>query len=146
MTTNRRFGAVAAILGVAAAVTSAPVWGDPERKPQAQPITSGSRVAQNSKADRQFADDLANSKFTGKAVITYHTSDGKSLFALQVKPKLDVAAPRPCDYLVLVDTSASQVAGPLAAAVQITGELVKQAGPNDRIAIRTANIPGAQSS
>src|SRR5437870_11307594 len=105
MTTKRRLGAVGAVLALAAAVTNSQVWGDGDRKPQPQPITSGCRVSPD-KGDRPLAEDLASSKFTGKAVITYQTADGNTLFALQVKPKLEVGPPRPCDYLVVVDTSA----------------------------------------
>src|SRR5262245_53775256 len=135
MTTNCRLGVVGAVLALATVATSSQVWGDADQKPQPQPILSGSRIGQD-KPDRSFVEELASSKFTGKSVITYQTADGNTLFALQLKPKLEIGSPRRCDYLVIVDTSASQVGGPLVAARQIAEELAKQASPGDRIAIR----------
>ena len=47
-------------------------------------------------------------------------------FAIQ--PKLEAAAPRPRDYLIVVDTSASQAGSALAAARQLSRALIEGAG------------------
>src|SRR5262249_55241275 len=71
---------------------------------------------------------------------TYQTKDDL-LFALKVQPKLDAPPPRPRDYLVLVDTSASQFGAPLIAARQLAEHLVEQAGDDDRVALWIVNTP-----
>jgi hypothetical protein len=90
-----------------------------------------------------LGDDLAATKFATRKVLTYRTREGDLLVALQVQPKLETGPAQPCDYLLLVDTSASQVGLPLANACILTDELIKAAGANDRVSIWTANIPDA---
>ncbi len=68
---------------------------------------------------------------------------GETLFALQLKPRLDALPAKPLDLLVMIDTSASQAQGPLASAIKITEQLAAAAGANDRLAVWTANIPAA---
>src|SRR5262249_12021279 len=62
------------------------------------------------------------------------------LFWLQVRPTLPDAPALPKDYLVLIDTSASKAAGPLAVSVQIAHELATKLGEQDRMAVWTANV------
>src|SRR5205085_847656 len=95
------------------------------------------------KDDLDTADEYVSPKFADGGTLTYRTTGGELLFALQLKPKLDPAPARPRDVAVIVDTSASQVRGPLDAARDITESLVKNAGDSDRISIWTANIPQA---
>ena len=138
MTTIRRFRAVCAILGLTAVLTYSNVWGEPDRKPRLNPIPSGSKTTPETTEQ-----DLAGAKFKNGGVVTYRTTDNQVLFALGVKPQLDPIPARPRDYLVLVDTSASQFGGPLATAEKITEELVGRAKADDRIAVWTVNIPKA---
>jgi len=107
MTTIRRLTAVSTMLAVLAAITCSQVWGDPVRKPPSDPIASGSKTVPA--GDRALNEDLASSKFSTQKVLTYRTKDGDFLAALQLQPKLDKPASLPVDYLILVDTSASQV-------------------------------------
>ena len=142
MTMIRRLTAVVTLLVMTAAVTSTNVWGDSGRKSQNEPIANGSKTVP-ADAKRSLGEDLAASKFSTHKVLTYRTRDGETLIALQVQPKLDPVPARPRDYLILVDTSASQVGLPLANACTLTEEILKSVGPNDRCAVWTVNIPAA---
>ncbi len=141
MTRIRRFGVVCAILGLSAVFTWTIVRGDQEKKSSKLPISSGSKSVAGG-LDR-WEEDLASTKFSANSVQTYRKQDGEQLFALQVKPKLDTAPTRPCDYLVMIDTSASQIGLPLRAAQKITEAIVDTAKPGDRVSIWTVNIPKA---
>src|SRR6516164_2187181 len=141
MTTIRRLTAVSTMLAVLAAITCSQVWGDPVRKPPSDPIASGSKTVPA--GDRALNEDLASSKFSTQKVLTYRTKDDDFLAALQLQPKLDKPASLPVDYLILVDTSASQVGRPLANACVLTEELIKAAAPSDRISLWTVNFPAA---
>src|SRR5258708_1779922 len=111
MTYVRRLKIVGALLALAAVISTTHVWGEPggqslkKRRPGTEKLASDN-------SDETFAEDLANSKFAGSNLVTYKTTAGDTLFALQVKPQIPVAGERPCDYLVMVDTSASQAKGP----------------------------------
>src|SRR5439155_21557428 len=96
--------------------------------------------------ERRLTRDLVESKFATQPVVTYRNQLGELLFALQVQPKLEAGMPRLCDYVVLIDTSASQVGAPLMVERQVAEELVKAAKPGDRFAIRTVNIPSELAS
>jgi tetratricopeptide (TPR) repeat protein len=137
MTRIRRLVAVCAILTVAVVYTCAHVWGDSGGKPHERQRAVKPESASDS------GDGLAAAKFTSGQPLTYRTKDGDLLFALQVKPKLEPLAERPCDYLLLVDISASQVGQPLANARKLVEEVVASASPQDRVAIWTVNIPEA---
>jgi hypothetical protein len=139
MTTVRRLTLVSTVLGLTALLTSAHVWGEAgkTKNPKAPAFNGPPAV----KAER-LADDLAATKFSKKPVVTYQTQDGATLFGLQVKPQLDGPA-RPRDVLILVDTSASQVRGPLVTARMIAEKVAAVAGPKDRVALMTVNIPAA---
>src|SRR6266852_4117347 len=101
MTYVGRLKSIGAFLAVAAVITNAHVWGEPVKKSVPARGADASRPA--AKADKTFEEDLANSKFTRGGLVTYHTTAGELLFALQVKPKLEAPADRPRDYLVMVD-------------------------------------------
>src|SRR6266446_2587397 len=113
MTYVGRLKSIGAFLAVAAVLTNAHVWGEPVKKAAPSQRAAVQRHTAD-KADQTFEEDLAHSKFARGGVVTYHTTAGDLLFALQIKPQLEAAADQPRDYLVLVDTSASQVKGPLA--------------------------------
>jgi hypothetical protein len=138
MIEGRRLIGTAALLALAVAICYSNVLGEPARD----------KNNDQWRADREkpasavdpLAEHLVASKFSDNKVLTYKTAAGETLFALQVQPALPPAEARPRDYLVLIDTSASQAQGPLAIAQQLTEALVKNLGVSDRVAILTANI------
>jgi tetratricopeptide (TPR) repeat protein len=140
MSTVCRLKAAGAILALITAVTCSQVWGDPAgRGRRSTKIDDAIRTLKPADA----ADDLPGGKFARQPVVTYQALDGDLHFALQLQPKLPAPAPRPLDVLVVVDTAASQAGAPLKRARQITEQLVKDAGANDRVAVWTINTPDA---
>src|SRR5438128_4398397 len=142
MTYVRRLKAAGAVLALAAIFTNSHVWGEVDKK-SPQKGHSAKVKASPEKADRDITEDLANTKFAQASVLTYRTSGGETLFVLQIKPMLDPVGPRPRDYLVMVDTSASQVKAPLNAARALTEALSAALKKEDRVAIWTVNTPAA---
>src|SRR5437899_2617393 len=120
MTKARRLLAVAAVLAAAAYVSSSPSWGEPadhnDRTPLLPP--DGNRPAA-ARATEDAEAALMRSKLDRAAVVVYQPTAGDTLFALQLKPTLDAAKPRPRDYLIMVCTSASQTGAPWFAAKQL---------------------------
>jgi hypothetical protein len=104
---------------------------------------AGASRATPDKDDEDFSEDLATNKFAKAGLLSYQTTGGETLFALQVKPDLKPIPAKPRDYMVMVDTSASQAKAPLTAAIDLTEGLAAQLRPADRIAIRTVNTPKA---
>jgi tetratricopeptide (TPR) repeat protein len=135
MTMVNRLKAAAVVLGAAAAVTSAIVWGGPAGE---RPITTGGL----NPAGVKLRDDLLANRFAKLPVVTYETQAGETLFALQVRPALK-AAPRPRDIIVVVDTSASQAGKYLTASRKVLDEVIQTASPRDRISLWTVNTPNA---
>jgi tetratricopeptide (TPR) repeat protein len=133
----RRLAAVGAFLGLAAAITSPRVWGEPKREQELKAYRSNSSTPPV--PDRQFAEDLAVSRFAEQSFLAFDTTKGERYFALQLKPKLDPAPARPRDIAVLVDTSASKAQGPLEDEKRLVTALVDHLGPNDRMAIWTVS-------
>src|SRR5207245_6397343 len=119
MTYVRRLRAVGAFLALAAIFTNSHVWGEAAKKAPEQRRSAKAKVGPE-QADQDITEDLANTKFAKASVLTYRTTGEETLFALQIMPKLDPVPIRPRDYLVMVDTSASQVGAPLAAAQALT--------------------------
>jgi hypothetical protein len=142
MTYVRRLKAVGAVLALAAIITNSHVWGESANKPPEKRRAAASKV-RTQPGEQDIAEDLANTKFAKAAVLTYRTTGGETLFALQIKPKLDPVPERPRDYLVMVDTSASQAKAPLATARALTEALSAALKADDRIAITTVNTPAA---
>src|SRR5439155_1540516 len=138
----RRLKAVGAVLALAAIFTNSHVWGEAAKKPPQKRQAAAAKFGPE-KADQDITEDLANTKFAKASVLTYRTTGGETLFALQIMPKLDPIPIRPRDYLVMVDTSASQVRAPLAAALALTQALSAALKADDRIAISTVNTPAA---
>ncbi len=137
MTYVRRLRAVGAVLALAAVVTNAHVWGDSQKSAK----DNFRSAAQSPAAD--VAEDLTPSKFTNGDAISYRTSAGETLFALQIKPRLDPLPAKPLDLMIMIDTSASQARGPLASAIKIAETLANAAGASDRVSVWTVNIPAA---
>src|SRR5262249_14628165 len=138
----RRLKAVGAVLAFTAVVTSAHVWGEPADKSQER-FRSSSGLLAPDKNTNLFGEDLTQCKFAGQPVVAYRTQAGDTLFALQVQPKLTAGPARPRDLLIIVDTSASQVGGPLAGAIDLARHLIRAADTRDRVALLTANTPRA---
>src|SRR5688572_8387290 len=113
MTEVRRLKAVSALLALAAILTCSHVWGEALNKPSTRPSRGGTVLAP-AHADGLDEGELVQSKFARGGMLTYRTTEGDLLFALQLKPRLEAVPARPRDYLVMVDTSASQVGVPLA--------------------------------
>src|SRR5262245_47700377 len=135
MTQVRRLGAVAAVLAVAALFAATRVRGGPGKDDeQTRFRRSGTEAARKARPDGLEA-ELAATKFSNHKVVSYVTKDGDTVVGWQLKPDLPAAPPRPRDLLVLVDTSASQARGPLDAAIKLAEALVKDLGPEDRLAL-----------
>src|SRR5260370_41882493 len=130
MNSVRRLKIVGAVLALAAVISASHGWGLTDSKSSAKKRFSAKHPSSD-KFDEDFSEDLANAKFTKGGVLTYRTTGGDLLFALQVKPDLKPTTERPRDYLVMVDTSASQAKAPLATALQITQAVVKEARDQD---------------
>ena len=137
----RRHLAAGAVLVLAAVLTCAHVLGEPARDPSGKIRFGGSKPVTRDTGLDLYA-ELNTTRFADQPVLTYRTQDGELLFALQVQPKLEPVPARPRDVLVLIDTSASQAGGGLTAAVRLAEALVANLGPEDRVAVRTANVRG----
>ncbi|TMQ29438.1 MAG: VWA domain-containing protein [Planctomycetota bacterium] len=140
MTYVRRLKAVGAVLALTAIISTSHIWGDSARKAPEKRKPGAQKLAAD-QADEGFSEDLAASKFDKGGVVSYRTSAGELLFALQLKPKLEAGTSRPRDYLLLVDTSASQAQGPLAMAEAVVESLIAKVRPEDRISLWTVNVP-----
>ena len=124
-----------AILGIAAIITSTHASGERGSEPKlpGRPLVPAAGQA-----------ETPSSRFLKSPITTYQTQKGETLFALQLKPKLEVAAStQPRDVVIVIDTSASQAGMPLDVSRKIAEQLAKTAGPDDRIAIWTINLPTA---
>src|SRR5437016_8711529 len=128
MTSYHRFGIATSILGVVAIITWTHVRGDGSKKSSLQ-ISNGSLSGKIVGLE----EDLAHSKFSEKRVLTYKKQDGQQLFALQVQPKLEAPAARPRDYLLMVDTSASQGGLPMAFVKKFADQFVERDRKSTRL-------------
>jgi tetratricopeptide (TPR) repeat protein len=141
MTFLKRLRFLPAVLGVAAtiAAVSTTLLGD-IRTDSAPTASQGQGRRPEGAA---VAEELAVAKFGKLPILTYELRAGDMLFAWQVKPNLEPAAPRPRDFLILVDTSASQSGLPLKQARQIISALATSLSPNDRISVWSISTPSA---
>ncbi|HXG09183.1 MAG TPA: VWA domain-containing protein [Gemmataceae bacterium] len=137
MTAVRRLVCVGAVLVLASLATLYHLCGGPARGKDLQRFRPGGDPTAN--AGQQLMDDLAANKFAEQPVVTYLTRDGETLFALQVQAQVEPTPPRPRDYLIVIDNSASQAQGPLVVAHAVTEALVNGSSPDDRFAIWTVN-------
>src|SRR5262249_27847109 len=122
MTRIRRFLAVGAVLALAATFTTSQLWGEPDQLKGKKDAGKGARPAPP-KVEPPPADD-APDRLTQDPVLTYHAKDGTKYFSMQVRAKFDAPPPRPRDWLIMVDTSASQGGGPLAKSIKIVEAVV----------------------
>jgi hypothetical protein len=139
MTYAGRLRVVGAFLALGLVLTTLHVWGDPSRKDKHK----GDPSPTTDQADNDFSTSLAKTKFASGATLSYRTSEGDVLFALQLRPKLEAQPAAPTDYLFLADTSASQAKGPLDATHAIAQAAIEQMQSEDRVALWTINIPEA---
>jgi tetratricopeptide (TPR) repeat protein len=135
MTMVNRLKAAAVMLGAAAAITSAWVWGEP----------SGGKttVSGFNPGGVKLRDDLLTNRFTRQPVVTYETQDGETLFALQVKPAVKAANARARDLVVIVDTSASQAGKFLDTSRKVAEQIILNAASADRVSVWVINTPKA---
>ena len=136
MTMVNRLKASAVVLGMAAAITSAFVWGEPARDK-----TPGNGF---NPAGVKLRNDFMSNRFANQTVLTYQTESGETMFALQIKPNMKPAVtPRPRDMVLVVDTSASQAGKYLDTTRKVVDQIIQQASPLDRISLWTINTPRA---
>ncbi|MFO0925936.1 MAG: vWA domain-containing protein [Gemmataceae bacterium] len=137
----RWLAAIGIVSAVAALWTYADVSGDSGRDKELKDWRRGDGKIKHPDPKGPFGEELERNRFMDRPAVAYRTPAGDQLFALQIQPKLADAPAQPTDYLVVIDTSASQAAqGNLTAAVQVVDELAKKVGPNDRVAVWTANL------
>jgi tetratricopeptide (TPR) repeat protein len=135
----RRLAAVGTVLSLTAVIAASHVWGEPGRNNEREKKWHGSTDPKAAGDGRLFGDDLEVARFAERPLVLYRTQKGETLFAYQLKAKLQAKAARPTDYLVLVDTSASKAQGPLDDARKLAKALANDLGPNDRLALWTIN-------
>lgn len=135
MTTVRRLQAAAA---VTAAILAATCWQVGSTASSRRTGDAWAGVAKSSAPTAVF--DSAG-LFAERPLITYSGAPGATYFALQLKPNLGAVEPRPRDIVVMIDTSASQAGKPLQDARLLVEQIMKKAGPDDRIAVWTVNTP-----
>jgi hypothetical protein len=134
--------AVSAIMALGVVISCSHVWGEPARDKDypKRPVADSAAGARST--DREFSDELAASKFADTPRLTYQTKDGDTLFAEQLKFDLGEGSVRPRDYLIAVDTTASQGTEGgvwLATAKLLAGKLIASCSPEDRVALWTIN-------
>lgn len=120
----------------------ATVWGDSKLNPKGGTKDSGVVKPEG----KSLPETLAETKFSKDLVATYETTKGESLFAHKLQPSLETTPAKPCDILVMVDTSASQAGQWLKTANQITATIAGKAGAKDRVSVWTVNIPTEKST
>jgi hypothetical protein len=137
MITVRRMMAVAAVLAFAAVTLRSPLTAEPARTGKEPNLPEVAPVPKD--ADK-FLENFVAAKFQQDGVLTYKNKDDEIFFALKVQPSLDPPRTlKPCDYLVLVDTTASQ-AGPFYFMQRVlVHKLAQGLNADDRIAIWNVN-------
>ncbi len=131
----KRLKLFTSILGVAALVASAIVWGDAP--------TNKTTVGGFNRGEIKLSGEILAGRFAKQPLVAYETQSGDTLFALQLKPALKPVEVRPRDLVIVVDTSASQAGKFLDASCKIVEQLVKDAAPNDRLSLWVINTPAA---
>jgi von Willebrand factor type A domain len=140
---RRRFLVAGGIIGLAAIFTFTQyLVGEPAREAP-KPLTG--QPAKAVKDRDPVVQELLN-RFTDSPLIIYQPKEGDRLFALQVKPDLPAAANRPCDYIIVVPTTASQGRGHFQATQKMVEGFVGKLGADDRVALRTVNVKSADLS
>jgi len=137
----RRLGAVGAALALVVVITCTQVLGGPGKDDALAKWRKSGTGPESGKAPADdLADDLAATKFAEQKVVVYQTRDNDVTFGWQLKLAIKAAEDvRPRDFLILVDTSASQSRGPLLAAQK------KSPRPSSRTWARTIALPSGPS-
>src|SRR5436190_17737201 len=114
----RRLGAVGAALALVAVITCTQVLGGPGKDDALKKWRKSGIEPENGKAPADdLAADLAATKFAQQKVVVYQTRDNDVTFGWQLQQAFKADKDeRPRDFLILIDTSASQNRGPLLAA------------------------------
>src|SRR5262245_30045849 len=140
----RRLGGLGAALALVALITCTQVRGGPGKDDELKNIRkSGKEQAGRNAADDNLETDLAATKFAEQKVVVYQMRKDGLAFGWQVKTALkpnDTDERRDRDYLILVDTTASQHGGPLQLAGKLAEAVVKDMRAEDKAAIWTVNI------
>jgi tetratricopeptide (TPR) repeat protein len=139
MVAGRRLLAVGTILSLAAVIACSQVWGETGANKDKEHRSTDLKQGEDA-ANRLFDEELKANRFADQPLVTFKTPKGDTLFGYQVQPRLEAGPARPCDFLVLVDTSASKAKGPLATAQVLARALVASLGNDDRLALWTINI------
>ena len=113
MTYVRRLKVVGVVLTLVAIITTSHLWGEPAKPVHGKRLARAHNHAPDL-ADEGFTDDLAESKFAKGGMVTYRTSEGDSLFAVQIKPKLEAAPDRPRLFVHTVRVALSRLCRPSA--------------------------------
>ena len=107
----RRLLAVGSVLMLVGLLASTHLWGKPRGEKSPLSSTDPKRPT-NLRIDPHAAAEMSLSRFNDQPLVLYHRPDQKeTLLAVQVKPRLKAVAPRPRDYLVLLDTAAHMARG-----------------------------------
>ena len=115
----RRLGAIGAALALVAVITCTQVWGGPDKDAALKKWRQSGTDPEGRKAPADdLANDLAAAKFAEQKVVVYQPHDKDPIVGWQIKLALKASEDsRPRDFLILIDTSASQNRGPLLAAL-----------------------------
>src|SRR5207245_2131920 len=151
MAKARRLLVVVAGLAAAALVSSSQSHGDPAGKndrPNLTPAGPKAPVAPVIQG-KNVDDEPSVSRFALGRTITYRPLEGEPYFALQIQPKPEQiqpkadadAKPRGREYLIMISTSATQAGVARTASLQILEATVKNARPNDTIAVWSLCTP-----
>ncbi|HMP59739.1 MAG TPA: hypothetical protein PKD86_10320, partial [Gemmatales bacterium] len=135
MQSVRRSLALGALLGLL--ILAAPLFGDGgPATGQGQPDAGRGAVQPHAAA---WLKPELGKRLAQEPVLTYDTIAGERFFALQLQPKLTSKFTGPRDYLVLVDSTASQAGGTFLAARLLAAQLTRSLGQQDRLALWEVN-------
>jgi tetratricopeptide (TPR) repeat protein len=143
MTTSRRLQAIGLLLAIVVGISLTHAWGEVRNDDRGKFLKSHANPAPKAP---DLTPELAATRFKDTPVLTYRPTSGDTYFAVQIQPKLEAPAARPRDYLVVVDTSASQAGAALVAAKQLCRKLCETCGKDDRINLWKINIAGPAST
>ena len=133
----RRLLAVGTVFGLAAVLTCTHVWGEPGRDKPTEAVKPADTKLSAGKADQDFAQDAAASRFADHALFTYQAEKSAPLlFALKLQPKVEAPA-RPLDVTVVIEDAAGMAQGPMVAAQKTAEALAASLGADDRVSLWT---------
>lgn len=136
----RRLFAVGSVLTLIGLLATTHLWGQPGKRGHSLLDSTEAKRPSDTGVDSYAAAEMSLSRFADQPLILYQRPGQKeTLLAVQVKPTLQAAAPRPRDYLVLIDTAAHMAGGELQTAQTLLNSFLHQVGSDDRIALWTLN-------